>query len=422
MKRMWQNWLAIVTLVAMAGTASAQNGWNQPSEIGSYQSILSRAGYGSAMGSPGQAAMQPGVPMQGSALQGGAMVQGAYGMAGSTGAPIQGGAISAAPVFAAPPAVGQVQGGAIGSGSRGAISSGAIGSGGVVGGSGTRGAIGSGAFSSGAISSGAIGSGAISSGAIGSGGVVSGSGTRGAIGSGVMSAPLSTGQIMSAPMASAPVITSAPVLTSQVDLGSTFVSERPLYGNSVVSAAPAYQAPVYSSPVYQQSVVAPVYTGGGGQARRQRSNYTVGITGLFFQRDYEDNRLLARNPSGGTLSTNDADDGSFDGYGINFGSRNARGGGFEVAYWAFNPGRSIGVLQGANVATTIRGLDQLLHVSSGRDLLDIYSNTVTQTIVRETDINNLEFNLLRNGGTFCGRKNRRGFLSLIHISEPTRPY
>ena len=394
MKRMWQNWLAIVTLVAMVGTADAQNSWNQPSEIGSYQSILSRAGYGNAMGSLGQGMMQAGVPMQGSGTRNGAMMSSgsAYGMSGAVGTSVQGGAIPAAPMVTAP-AMGHVQDGT------------------VMGGS----AMGSTTMGGAAMGSTMVGGSAM-------GGTAVGGTAMGPVGSGVMGAPMSSGQIMSAPMTSAPmtmsapVITSAPVLTSQVDMGSTFVSERPLYGNSVGSAAPAYSAPVYTSPVYQQSVVSPVYAaavGGGRRSRRSRSNYTVGITGLFFQRDYEDNRFLARNPSGDTLFTNDADENTFDGYGVSIASRNAGGGGFEVGYWALNPGSAVGTLTGVNVATSIQGLDQLLHVSSGRDLYDIYANTVTQTIVRDTDINNLEFNLLRNGGTFQSRGGRKGFYELL---------
>ena len=50
MKRFWHTCLAMIALATMtAGVANAQNDWNVPSEIGSYQSILSRAGYGNGM-------------------------------------------------------------------------------------------------------------------------------------------------------------------------------------------------------------------------------------------------------------------------------------------------------------------------------------------------------------------------------------
>ena len=47
MKRFWHTCLAMIASATVtAGVADAQNNWNEPSEIGSYQSILSRAGYG----------------------------------------------------------------------------------------------------------------------------------------------------------------------------------------------------------------------------------------------------------------------------------------------------------------------------------------------------------------------------------------
>ena len=45
MKRFWSSWLAVVASTAMISSATAQNDWNQSNDIGSYQSILSRAGY-----------------------------------------------------------------------------------------------------------------------------------------------------------------------------------------------------------------------------------------------------------------------------------------------------------------------------------------------------------------------------------------
>lgn len=444
MKRMWQNWLAIVTLMTVVGTASAQTGWNQPSEIGSYQSIMSRAGFGNGLGilrqgaASARANMYGGSAMHGGMVSGGAMSHGGGAM--MQGGVIQGGAMQG----------GMISGGTMSYGAGGAVmQGGAHGGGGMMQGGAGMGMSGAGsAYSSGAAMQGAAMNAAQAVGQGGQGGAVAGGTTMGGavaggtamggsvvnggavvgpavmgstvmggnVGSSVVGGTMATGQVMALPgtvgpmAASAPVITSAPVLTSQVDMGSTFVSERPLFGNSVVTGAPAYSAPMaYSTPVYQQSVVAPVQAAG----RRARANYTAGVVGLFFQRDYEDNRFLAQNAAGATLFTNDADQGSMDGFGVNLGSRNANGSGFEVGYWALNPGSSVGVLQGGNVYTVIQNLDQLTHVSSGRNLYDIYANSVTQTVVRDTDITNLEFNLLRNGGTFGTRKNRRGFYELL---------
>lgn len=51
MKRFWHTFMAIVVTTTMANTANAQSGTN--GEIGSYQSILSRAGYGNSESSLG---------------------------------------------------------------------------------------------------------------------------------------------------------------------------------------------------------------------------------------------------------------------------------------------------------------------------------------------------------------------------------
>lgn len=387
MKRMWQNWLAIVTLMTLAGSTQAQSGWNQPSEIGSYQSIMSRAGYGNGMGVLNQG-LQPGVPMQGSAINGGGMVQNggmvpngamAYG-----GGSMQGGAaMQSAPMTAAPTSTGPIVSGGTMSG---------------------------GAMSGSSVMGSSVMGGSMMGGSAANGGVAYGSPMGEAV-----AAPVTSGQIMSLPSTPAPMVggTSAMSATSGYGFaGGTVVDGGTCSPGGNCGSAPVFaSAPIYSAaPMVYQPAVAPVIAAGN---QRVRSNYTVGLTGLFFQRDYEDNRFLGSNPSGDTLFTNDADEQTFDGYGVNLGSRNCNGSGFEVGYWALNPGRAVATLTGANVATNIQGFDQLLHVPSGRDLYDIYSNTVVQTVVRDTDINNLEFNLLRNGGNFCTRKNRRGFYELL---------
>lgn len=419
MNRMWQSWMVIVTLITMVSAADAQNSWSQPSEIGSYQSILARAGYGNGMGILNRG-LQANVPLQGNAISsgkvyGGSLAQGGGAVAGGSGSfgggTVYGGAVQSLPA----------PGSAIHSGA--AVQSSGIGSAQVVGqgvesfGSSTRSA------------APMVGSSTREPGQLGA-----------SVGAGVVDGPMSSGQIMSLPAPASsyssgvamPIdssgITTAPVTSSPIYsdtssigsvVGNSFGTEyatgssysaAPVYSSAPVYSAPAYSAPVYSSPVYQQSVVAPVYSAGRQRAAR---NYTASLTGLFFQRDYEDNRFLARNPSGDTLFTNDADEQTFDGFGVDVASRSVSGNGFAVRYWALNPGRAVATLSGVNVATNLDGLDQLLHVSSGRDLLDIYSNTVAQTVVRDTDINNLEFNFLRNGGNFSSRKGRHGFYELV---------
>ena len=57
MKRFWQTSLAIAASAMIAGTANAQSDWTQSGEVGSYQSIVARAGYGSSTKLPSQQAV-----------------------------------------------------------------------------------------------------------------------------------------------------------------------------------------------------------------------------------------------------------------------------------------------------------------------------------------------------------------------------
>ena len=338
MKRMWRNLLTMLALVASTNAAAAQDAFSQPSAIGSYQSILSRAGYGSAGGSATRAIADPGslgTVVQDTASMGVQQFQGAVqGAVQGTYAPPASSMVSQSPI----------------------------------------------------------------------------------VGSSVISTP-ATGQVYSAPAISSPMVSSPVVSGGVVGSGCSTCSGGSVYGDMIsapatystpvaYSAPVSYAAPVYQAPVYQ-SIVAPTVN------RAPRANRAIGIYGLNFQRDYEDGRFIARNTAGETLYTDDADEQNFDGYGVSLTSRRANGSGFQVDYWALNPGRASAVLTGGNVYTTITALDQLIHTSSGRDLHDIYANTLTQTIVRETDINNLEFNFLRNGGTFCTRRCGKGFYELL---------
>jgi hypothetical protein len=105
MKRFWHTCMAVVASASIAGTASAQSDWNQPQEIGSYQSILARAGYAQgATASPTvpghmansiQGVAQPAAPMMGQPVQG--CQSGNCGTAVNY-APMQSGAVSYAPM------------------------------------------------------------------------------------------------------------------------------------------------------------------------------------------------------------------------------------------------------------------------------------------------------------------------------------
>jgi hypothetical protein len=392
MKRMWHKWLALVATVTMVGVTHAQNDWNQPSEIGSYQSILSRAGYGGSA-----PMMQPGVPMQGTAMPSPQMMQSSPIMQS---APMQHNMLppsGAAAGWGAQPAGNQMMGGMVqGSQSRhGQMQTAPMVGGPVVNGSMTGQMT---APMVGAPMAGGAMTGAPMTSAPMAGGTI--------VNGGAVSAPMVGGS--NAGFVGGPSVPAQSVYSGVV--GGNYAQPMvasPVYSGAAGSACggPVYSAPVYSEPVYSQQVFA--------QAAAPRANYTAGIFGLLFQRDYEDNRFLARNPSGDTLFTNDADEQNMDGYGLNVARRNANGSGFEAIYWALNPGAVTGTLTGVDVNTNIRGFDRLTDPTSGRTVFDIYTDAVSQTVVRNTDINNLEFNMLRNGGRFCLRGKRAGFYELL---------
>ena len=356
MKRMWRTLLTTLALAAITGTADAQDAFSQPAAIGSYQSILARAGYGDAAGSATRAMAQPGgfgTIVQDAASTG--MQQGMHQLQGSFGnnAPPQ-------PTMMSQP----------------------------ISGSSTRSMPATSQIITGPMASSPM------------------------VGSSQMSSPVMSSPMMSQPMMSQPM--SSPTMTSGIVGGSscsTCDSGSSVYGGAV--SMPAYSAPInYAAPTYAAPVYQPVIAQAVAPAR-PRANYSGGIYGLNFTRDYEDDVLLARNTAGDKLFTTDADEQNFDGYGVSFASRRSNGRGYAVEYWALNPGSAAVSLTGGNVATELRGLDNLVHTSSGRDLEDVYSNTLTQTIVRDTDINNIEFNMLQNAGTFCTKRQRKGFYELL---------
>ena len=351
MKRMWHNCLALIAAVVVAGTANAQNDWNQPSTIGSYQSILARAGYGNQVGPMAQPMMQAGVPMQGSAMP----------AAVSQAMPMQGHAMPPAPTGAPAPMA---------------------------------------SFPSNPMQSAPV---QMNPAPMMQPGTVVAQPQV----SGTACSTCANGSAMMNGMIHGPVTYGNAAMGGYANAGcGTSAIYDGVVSNSV--GQPVYSAEC-NTPVYE-SYAAPAITAPVAQAG---SNYTVGIYGLLFQRDYEDNRYLASNPAGDRLFTNDADENNMDGYGLLLASRSCGGRGFEVGYWALNPGAVSYGISGAAVNTNIRGLDRLTHAPSGRNVYDIYTDNISQTIVRNTNINNLELNMLRNGGRFCFRGKRPGCYELL---------
>ena len=336
MKRFWHTWLMMVAVATMVSTASAQSGSRSAPEIGSYQSILSRAGYGDV--NPGVGYAQP-APTYGCASGG-----------------CGGGAVVAPPTYTQPQ---------------------------------------------------------------GSFGYQSGAQVDTTFNAPVQQqyAPVQQ-QIAPVQQQIAPVqsyqTAPLPVAAGPVDFGGG-VS----YGNVVSDGGAAYSAPVYNAPAYSApAIYSPGSAIGGvgaiaGQARRGGgSNLVASVSALAFARDYEDRRLIARNPAGELLFTNDADNDAIGGVEFALANRKQNGNGWEARYFGLFPDNASATLTGAQVsAVGLGGFDRLGF--NGQPLDQFFANGTSQTVSRDTDINSLEFNLLRNGGRFSTRRGRQGNFELL---------
>ncbi len=365
MKRFWHTCLAMIASATMtAGVANAQNNWNAPSEIGSYQSILSRAGYGQETNV----------------------------------------------ATAARQAIGNVAG----SGSINLPNSGILNQGMVTGG-----------FNGGEIVNGGMPF-------DGSPRSVPMNGMNGSVGAPMMGQSFDAGPVMTQPRMSQPRMVGGCTSCSGSAVGGQ-VSSAPMIGGGYVDSGysmgnayngvvggtiacgsapgpdPGYHPPIYSAPFQASPAVGQIFNGG---RRGANANWVAGLYAMSFARDYEDNRSLSFNPSGQTLSTNDADEGDFGGYGVSLARRTCSGRGIEFRYWAFNPDATA-QLDGMAVATALPTLDQLQHVPSGRDLEEIYNAATNHVLVRNTDINNFEVNLLNNGGSYTTRRGRAANFELL---------
>jgi len=384
MKRFWHTCLAMIATATMtAGVANAQNNWNTPSEIGSYQSILSRAGYGQET-NIATAARQ--------------VAQGS----GSITAPRQ-----------------------AGSGSVGIPN------------------VGSGNLNSGILNEGIVNGGEIINGGI----PIDGSSTRSVpqdfggqpVDGTVFTQPRVTQPRVvhqgvggcstcngGAPALGGPVV-SAPLVSNYVDPGfSVGNAYNGVVSNTIGGCSscgispgpdPGYHPPIYSAPFQVASYQpAPAHSGcrllkglghGGGAA-----NWVLGVNALSFARDYEDNTYLSTNQQGQFLGTTDADEGDFGGWGINLARRSCSGKGIEFRYWALNPDATAR-LEGPGLSSVLQGLQHIEHVPSGRTLEDIYYTANNHVLVRNTDINNFEVNLLNNGGHYYTRRGRAANFELL---------
>jgi Putative beta barrel porin-7 (BBP7) len=134
----------------------------------------------------------------------------------------------------------------------------------------------------------------------------------------------------------------------------------------------------------------------GGKDR----NIVVGVGGLVFFRDYEDDVGLSGNGAGEYLFSTSAQNDALGGLEAFIQSRGSNGRGFEARYWGLYPNCS-----GASISnpwTSLGGLSQIYHGPSTSTVQDVFNRADSHEVCRENRIHNLELNRLINAGTFNG--------------------
>ncbi|MDB2686033.1 BBP7 family outer membrane beta-barrel protein [Mariniblastus sp.] len=366
MKRFWHACFAVIASTAMIGTANAQ--WNQSPEIGSYQSILSRTGYGSspvggAVGSiPGalpsglQNGMQNAMPGQlGSGTRNMAPVQdamqGQFGSGTRNVAPMQDamqGQIGSTTHNMAPPSVGstyapqQVTSGC----------SGGCGGGGTVqygGGIGMNPVVGDAHAGAGSYGGGSYGGGVASYADMGAG---CSSGSCG-----------------------------DPVYTPGASIGGS--SGIGGIGNSISN----------------------FMKGGGGHGGVNRVG---GVFGVVLRRNYEDPLRIGSN-AGQDIFSDDIRNGDVSGVGASLASRKANGNGSELVYWGLDD-----EVRNNFTSPDFFSIGQLDEVAlDGQTVFQTFNNANNIGVFRDMEINNFEANLLRNGGNYTTRRGKSGNFELL---------
>jgi len=161
----------------------------------------------------------------------------------------------------------------------------------------------------------------------------------------------------------------------------------------------------------------------GPVANGSNVNTTIGVLGLYFNRDFEDDRQFSASqfPNERGLFSNDADHDNFGGYEVFLNRRKANGNGFEARFFDLEPSSASATLGGAPFTTlsgggTFFSPGQFLsgvgvpNVSFGggnvQDVTaaDVFNLADVHQVTRETSIQNVEFNLLRLGRS--GQRNR----------------
>lgn len=127
-------------------------------------------------------------------------------------------------------------------------------------------------------------------------------------------------------------------------------------------------------------------------------NRVVTLFGVSFDRSYEGNMRLGYNGAGTEYYSGDLQHDSLDGMGVTLASRGCCGAGWEATYWKFD--ECYDYSMPGPTYTRLYGMNSINHVPSGYTMYDIYNAGDNASFCRNTQVDNIEFNLLRNGGQF----------------------
>ena len=350
MKRFWLAFFAVAAATSMVGTANAQ--WNQSPEIGSYQSILSRTGYGASQAG-GSGTVPGSLPGQ---LVG--MTTQSAGSDTRQAAPVGSATREAAPMSYAPQASYAPQTSYAPQAS----------------------------YAPQQVMSGCNGN-------CGSGGVVN-----------------SVGPVMG----DGAVYGAATPCASGSCGGGAVVSGDSYIDGGYTDLGAGYSAGSCGDPVYTPGASIGGVDGVFDDAyESDQVNRVGGVFGVIFRRNYGDRVRIGAN-AGEDIFSDDVSHGNFSGIGASVAARKANGNGREFVYWGLNDDIDIDYI--APDFVSIRQLDDLRlgagNLAGNTTVLDRFNSARSLRIHRSTEINNIEANLLRNGGHYSTRRGKSGNFEL----------
>ena len=207
----------------------------------------------------------------------------------------------------------------------------------------------------------------------------------------------------------------APAYTAPVYVpGQNFgMTQSFVAGNGCATAAPVVAAPVAVNTAGFVAAPTAGTVDNFSVDRSSQRNLVFGLNALIFDRDYEDDLFLVRNPANESLLSTDADVGNFGGVEFFLGSRNCNGNGIDLRYWGLFTDEASYSLAGASFSSYLPDLANVTWPANGRTIDDVINGSTLHTITRDNEIHNIEFNSLRNGGCFTTRGGRCGTYELL---------